>query len=180
MAFEPKEIIDFWVLSSPEKWFVQDNIFDQTIMDKYGALPDQIISGHYDRWGDCAQGALALILSLDQFPRHMYRGRAQAFHYDEYGRQRADHAIQNNFDDMFDLPLKRFFYLPFMHSEIIDDQQRCIDLCAAASDHGGVKFAELHRDIIHRFGRFPHRNQILGRCASQQEIAFLADGGFKG
>jgi uncharacterized protein (DUF924 family) len=105
---------------------------------------------------------------------------ARAFATDDKARHVARHAIENAFDGQFTPPLKRFFYLPFMHAEQLDEQEFCLAKCAEAADEEGVRFSIVHRDIIARFGRFPHRNQVLGRVTTADEQAFLDAGGFAG
>jgi uncharacterized protein (DUF924 family) len=110
----------------------------------------------------------------------MFRGNARAFVADHLAREAADRAIARGFDREIALPERRFFYLPFMHSENMEDQKRCIALCKAAGDQEGLAYAETHADVIRRFGRFPHRNEALGRNSTPEELAFLAAGGFSG
>ena len=125
-------------------------------------------------------GALALILLTDQFPRNMFRATPRAFATDALAMRIAERAIARAFDHAYHPPLRRFFYLPFMHAEDIAAQKRCEALCAAAGDEEGVKYAVVHREIIEQFGRFPHRNPILGREMTEEEQRFLDGGGFSG
>jgi uncharacterized protein (DUF924 family) len=116
---------------------------------------------------------------LDQFSRNLFRGHARAFARDEAACLIAEHAIARGFDRAFAVPERRFFYLPLMHAEDLAAQERCIALCRAAGDEEGVRYAQAHRDIIARFGRFPSRNAALGRATTGEEQAFLdAGGGF--
>jgi uncharacterized protein (DUF924 family) len=117
---------------------------------------------------------------LDQFPRNMFRGSAAAFAADPLARAVAGRAIDRGFDRQADKVERQFFYLPYMHSEVLADQERCCDLCRAAGDEHTLKFAESHAAIIRRFGRFPHRNAALGRVTTPEEQAFLDGGGFAG
>ena len=110
----------------------------------------------------------------------MFRGSPRAFATDAQAVGITERAIARGFDETYQPPEKRFFYMPFMHSEGLADQERCVELCAAADDADGVKYAEIHRDIIRDFGRFPHRNPVLGRKTTAQEQAFLDEGGFSG
>jgi uncharacterized protein (DUF924 family) len=138
----------------------------------------------YDAGRVVAAGALALVILLDQFPRNLYRGSGHAFATDPLARTITRQAIARGFDRQTEALLRPFFYLPFEHSEILADQDEGIALCQALADEAGdtetLKWARIHRDIIERFGRFPHRNRALGRATTAQEQAFLDDGGFAG
>jgi uncharacterized protein (DUF924 family) len=123
---------------------------------------------------------LALLLVLDQFPRNMFRGSARAFAADGAAREVADRAIARGFDQEAKSEERSFFYLPFEHSENLADQERCVALARATGDADTLEWAELHADIIRRFGRFPHRNAVLGRAATAAEQEFLDGGGFTG
>lgn len=174
------EITEFWRDAGPELWFSKSDDFDETVRQRYGDLPEKAMADAFSPWRDHPVSALALILVLDQFPRNIYRSSANAFAYDSKAMSEADHALKRQHDQAFSLPLKRFFYIPFMHSEELADQQRCLDLCRRVDDEEGVKFAQIHYDIIARFGRFPHRNDLLGRTTTEEEQRFLDDGGFAG
>ncbi len=127
-----------------------------------------------------AEGALALILLLDQFPRNCFRQSAHSYATDGLARHYAALAIEAGFDAQVDPVLKIFFYMPFEHSEALDDQQRSLDLFRATGDENYIKYAQLHYDLIARFGRFPHRNEAMGRVSTQEERDYLASGGFSG
>lgn len=174
------EIIAFWREAGPERWFEKDDAFDTAIRTRFLAAYEAAAAGKLQSWEATAEGCYALILLLDQFPRNLFRGSSQAFATDAQAREVADAAIAHGFDRRFDLPERRFFYVPLMHSEDLADQQRCVALCEAAGDEEGVHHAVIHRDIIRDFGRFPHRNPVLGRDMSEEERAFLASGGFAG
>jgi uncharacterized protein (DUF924 family) len=180
MPTEPAEVLAFWRAAGPDTWFEKDDAFDAAIrarfLDTYVAAAD----GRLSAWEGDAEGALALLIVLDQFPRNMFRGEARMFAADPLARAVADRAIGRGFDRHYAPPERRFFYLPFMHAENLAEQERCIALCRAAADDEGVKFGELHADIVRRFGRFPHRNQVLGRTTTPDEQAFLDGGGFAG
>ena len=175
----PAEVIAFWRAAGPEHWFKKDAGFDDDIRRRFLKLHEAASAGKLTDWEASAEGALALLVLLDQFPRNMFRGEARAFASDPLARAIASRAILNGFDGAFP-DLRGFFYLPFEHSEDLADQQRCITLYKAAGDADGVKWAELHADIIRRFGRFPHRNAVLGRASTAEEQKFLDDGGFAG
>lgn len=176
----PAEIVAFWREAGPEKWFVKDEAFDAEIIRRFLPAHEAAASGALDSWEATPEGVYALLILLDQFPRNMFRGSARAFATDAAAVAVAERAIAHGFDETYQPPEKRFFYMPFMHSEGLADQERCIELCAAADDADGVKYAELHRDIIRDFGRFPHRNPVLGRDTTREEKAFLEAGGFAG
>jgi uncharacterized protein (DUF924 family) len=174
------EIIAFWREAGPEKWFNKDVAFDAAIRARFLNTHLAAAKGELGGWESSAEGAYALLLLLDQFPRNLFRGSAQAFATDAQALAIAERAIARGFDKSLEGPERRFFYLPHMHSEELADQERCIALCEAANDPEGVKFAIIHRDIIRDFGRFPHRNPVLGRKTTPQEQAFLESGGFSG
>ena len=175
-----REIVAFWQDAGRELWFSKSDEFDEKVQQRYGDLPEKAMADAFASWRNDPTSALALILLLDQFPRNIYRASPNAFAYDNKAMSEAAIAIESHHDQAFALPLKRFFYIPFMHSENLDDQQRCLDLCQRVNDEEGVKFAQLHYDIIERFGRFPHRNQVLGRQTTDAERRFLEEGGFAG
>ncbi|TJX00435.1 DUF924 domain-containing protein, partial [Neisseria gonorrhoeae] len=127
------------------------------------------------------EGALALTIVLDQFPRNLFRGDAETFSSDPLAREVASRAIERGVDTRTDPRLREFLYLPFEHSEDLDDQERCVALFSQYDCHpDNLKYAEDHADIIRRFGRFPHRNRVLGRQTTAEEQAFLDAGGFSG
>lgn len=173
-------ILDFWREAGPEKWFAKDDAFDALIRRRFLVEVEAAARGELNAWEETPEGVYALLLLLDQFPRNLYRGSSQAFAADPLALAVAERAIARDFDRAFENPERRFIYMPFMHSEDLADQQRCIALCEAADDPEGVKFAVIHRDIIRDFGRFPHRNPVLGRQSSAEERRFLDDGGFSG
>ncbi|MGA8292496.1 MAG: DUF924 family protein [Rhodoplanes sp.] len=177
---EPAGVLAYWRALGPDKWFVRDAEVDVAIRSRYFSTYQSGIAGELSDWEQTAEGALALILVLDQFPRNMFRGTARAFAADPLARGAAARAIARRFDCAFATPERRFFYIPFMHSEDLRDQERCIKLCREADDSEGVTYAEAHADIIRRFGRFPHRNAALGRTTTPDEQAFLDAGGFAG
>lgn len=137
-----------------------------------------------DAWAASGEGLLALLLLLDQFPRNMYRGSGHAFATDPLARMFARLALEHGFDRAAPSAVRFFFYLPFEHSELAIDQDLCRRLVVQWIDEGGdpdnLKWVDIHRDIIGRFGRFPHRNAALGRESTPEELAFLQDGGFAG
>ena len=177
---EAHNIVQFWIDAGPEKWFSKDDTFDAEIAERFAGLSALAADGNLDTWLTEPESALALILLLDQFPRNLYRNDARAYAQDGKAVDVAEEAIAHGHDAAYELPLRRFFYLPYMHAEDIVLQQRCIDLCAAIGDEDGVKYSKIHADIIAEFDRFPHRNVVLGRDTTPAERAFLEAGGFAG
>jgi len=175
----PQAVLAFWRAAGPDKWFTKDAAFDDAIRARFLAAYESAAGGRL-AWDDTPEGALALVIVLDQFPRNMFRGSARAFAADPLARKIAARAIDRGFDQRFTVPERGFFYLPFEHSEALADQERCIALNRASHDADAIKWAELHADVIRRFGRFPHRNKVLGRVTTPEEHAFLEGGGFGG
>jgi uncharacterized protein (DUF924 family) len=176
----PDDVLTFWRAAGPEKWFEKDETFDRDIRDRFLETYEAAAAGRLADWERTPEGALALLIALDQFPRNMFRGEARAFATDALARAVAGRAIERGFDKRYEPREATFFYLPFEHSEAIADQERCVTLFGATGDADLLKWAELHADIIRRFGRFPHRNAVLGRATTAEEQAFLDDGGFAG
>jgi uncharacterized protein (DUF924 family) len=176
----PAEVLAFWRAAGPDKWFEKDDAFDGEIRDRFLDAYMAAAAGRLAVWEDDPESALALVIVLDQFPRNMFRGDARTYAADPLARAVATRAIAHGFDQRYAPPERGFFYLPFEHSENLSDQERCVALNRAAADEEGVKWAEVHADIIRRFGRFPHRNRVLGRTTTPEEQAFLEAGGFAG
>ena len=184
MAAHPADVVNFWREAGEKRWFEKDPAFDDAIRLKFEPSHHAAARGEYDAWIETAEGALALLILLDQFPRNLYRGSAHQFATDSIARKIAAEAIARGHDHSFANDMRQFFYLPYAHSEDMADQDRGVALCQAQADEAGdpelVKGALIHRFIIHRFGRFPHRNRALGRTATPQEQEFLDAGGFAG
>ena len=178
----PQAVIDFWREAGPPRWFAKDEAFDAEIRSRFEAVHHAAARGELMDWAAHWQGSLALLLLLDQFPRNLYRGSGHAFATDPLALGIARTAIAAAHDQESPAELRVFFYLPFEHSERIEDQDRCVELCKALDADGSdwTRWAEQHRDIILRFGRFPHRNAALGRATIAEEQAFLDSGGFSG
>ena len=179
-AASPADILSFWQDAGPDKWFKHNDTFDGTIRSRFLTTYEAAAGGELGAFEQSVEGALALVILLDQFPRNMFRGDARAFATDVPARAVADRAISRGFDQMTVPALRMFFYLPFMHSEAVTDQNRCVQLFAALGDTEQSRYAELHRDIVTKFGRFPHRNRMLGRIPTPAEEEFLDGGGFAG
>ncbi|MBX3479858.1 MAG: DUF924 family protein [Caulobacter sp.] len=184
MPAHPQDIIGFWTSAGPAKWFAKDNRFDEAIRLRFEPVHFAAARGQYDAWRETAEGTLALLLLLDQFPRNLFRDTAHAFATDPLARTIARQALARGFDQQTEPLLRRFFYLPLEHSEDLADQELCVSLCQGLMDDTGdaetLRYAILHRDIIARFGRFPHRNAVFGREMTAEEQVFLEEGGFKG
>jgi len=180
MVASAADVVSFWQKAGPDRWFKKDPAFDDEIRERFLATHEAAAAGQLSDWEQSAQGALALLILLDQFPRNMFRGDARAFATDPLARAIAAGAIIRGFDSQVPKEMRGFFYLPFEHSENLADQERCIAFHKAIDDTEGLKWAEIHADIIRRFGRFPHRNAALGRTTTAEEQAFLDSGGFAG
>lgn len=176
----PKQIVSFWTKAGPKRWFKKDPAFDQKIREHFLVTHQAAEMNKLGEWEAAPEGALALVLLLDQFPRNMFRGTQRAFVNDPQARTVAARAIERGFDQKVPKELRAFFYLPFEHSEELADQEKCLKLFRAMKDEDLIRWAKLHHDIIRQFGRFPHRNEILGRRSTPEETAFLEQGGFEG
>ena len=176
----PSDVIAFWRDAGPQKWFGGGAAFDAQIQDRFGETHRIAARGELASWEDNAQGALALLLLTDQFPRNLYRKSAHAFATDEMARAIADRALARGFDAQTEASLRAFFYLPFEHHEDAASQARAVALFEKLGDKLGLDYAKLHADLIARFSRFPHRNAVMGRISTPEEIAYLAQGGFAG
>ena len=184
----PDDILRFWFGADIEKyWFKSTDAFDAQIRREFestaiGLAADMSGARGEHPWeARGAEAHLALVIALDQFPRNMYRDTPAAFAWDKYAVKAATRMVAGKTDIQLSQTQRPFVYMPYMHSENLADQAECVRLSDARLDDGGtLKFAKIHRDIIARFGRFPHRNKILGRDTSAEEQAFLDEGGFSG
>ncbi len=176
---EAAEVLAFWREAGQGRWFRKDEAFDVRFRDRFMALHMQAARRALDVWAESADGALALLILLDQFPRNAFRGTAHMYATDPLARHFARRMVEAGLDQQVAPELRLFCYLPFAHSEDLKDQHRSVSLQRAlgptAQEH-----AQGHRNIIVRFGRFPHRNALLGRSTRPQEQAFLDEGGFAG
>jgi uncharacterized protein (DUF924 family) len=177
----PDELIAFWFgdvagddfVSREKLWFTADAAFDAECRNRFEATYVAAARGDLDGWQTTPRGALALILALDQLPRNMYRGTPRAFATDAKALAVSRHAIERGFDRELAPVQRLFLYLPFQHSEALADQERAVALYTVLGDASTLDYAHRHRDIVARFGRFPHRNAILGRLSTSEEAAFL-------
>ena len=174
------DVLAFWRAAGEDKWFEKDDAFDRAIRDNFLSTYEAAAAGNLNGWEKTPDGALALIIVLDQFPRNLFRNDARAFATDPLALAATRQAVAAGFDKEIEHELIPFLYMPLMHSENVADQLRCVDLFRDYGNDNNLKFAEIHRDIIERFGRFPHRNPVLCRATTPEEQAFLDSGGFGG
>ncbi len=186
---QAKEILDFW-FDSPEAldygkpkafWFAKKSEFDEELRSRFIKDYQRAAAGYLDEWKEFPDSCLALILLLDQFPRNMFRGTPEAFATDWEALSAAQHAIAKGYDQKL-LPVQRWFiYLPFEHSENLDHQRKAVQFFQQLGEHpdsaSAIKYAIRHMEVIERFGRFPHRNVILGRASTPEEKEFLKKSG---
>ena len=177
-SITPADILAFWRDAGPDRWYRRDDVFDAEVCRRFLDLWQRAAAGELVSWETSDDGALALVIVLDQFPRNLFRDDVRTYASDPLAREVAHRAIERGVDARIDGALREFLYLPFMHSECLPDQLRCIELSRAAGHVENLKWAEHHADIIRRFGRFPHRNRLLGRATTPEEQAFLDEGGF--
>jgi len=174
----PEDVLAFWFAPGSERrWFEVDPDFDVEIAARFGALVETARGGHLAPWNASAPGSLALCLLLDQFPRNLWRGTPCAYSCDPAARAVAAAAIAAGHDLALPVNHRFFLYLPFEHSEDLADQERCVALMRTLDDADQLDWAERHLAVIARFGRFPHRNAILGRTNSEEEAWFLTQPG---
>ncbi|UHS62733.1 DUF924 family protein [Agrobacterium vaccinii] len=178
-ATSASDVIAFWKDAGPEKWFDKDAQFDATFHDRFRDLHFAAARRELETWLEDAESSLALLLLLDQFPRNCFRGTAHMYATDPLARHYTQEALRRGRDKTIDPELPIFLYLPLMHSEDLEDQNLCCKLCEPLGERY-LPFAIEHRDIIERFGRFPHRNDILLRESTADEKRFLEEGGFAG
>ena len=175
--FDLKDVLAFWRAAGPGRWFATDPAFDAEFDCRFREAHFAAARRELDGWADTAEGSLALLLLLDQFPRNVFRGTGHAYATDPLARHFAVAMVEAGQDAQIERELRLFCYLPFQHSEVMADQERAVALLQAMDQ---AKWALHHRDIIRRFGRFPHRNAALGRESTPEEREFLAQGGFGG
>lgn len=183
------EILEFWFGPEPERaqalrgtaWFKPDPAFDAELRRRFGALHERAAAGDLEHWREEPRACLALILALDQLPRNIFRGGARAFASDAKALELARHAIARGFDRELPAAARMFLYLPFQHSEALADQRRSVELSEAMAEDpesgDNLTYAKTHLEVIERFGRFPHRNALLGRRSTPEEEAYLAQPG---
>ncbi|MBA2673993.1 DUF924 family protein [Ramlibacter sp.] len=174
-----REVVDFWRAAGRERWFRKDEAFDADFRNRFLAAHEAAAGGALDGWGGSAEGSLALLILLDQFPRNAFRGTARMYATDPKAREVARAAVAQGHHTAVDPELQGFFCLPFTHSEDSADHARSVEL-SRTLDEDTRRFTLHHRDLVQRFGRFPHRNALLGRATTVEEQRFLDEGGFSG
>ena len=178
---QAQEVLTFWFEeSSPSDWFAKNDQYDKTIEDRFRSLWRKARHGELDHWQDEPRSCLALIIVLDQFSRNIFRGRPDAFAGDKQAIHICRRAVSKLMDETLSLPERQFLYMPLMHSENLTDQDLCVDLFIErlGNDPELNKHALEHRDVIDRFGRFPHRNTVLDRETTPEEQAFMDESGW--
>lgn len=178
----PESVLNYWLdEKGPAAWYAGGEALDAEIREKFLAAWDELMQGGYGLWLTYPSGALAYIVLADQFPRNMFRGQAKAFASDAVARSAAKAAITHDWDMKIAEPARQFFYLPLMHSENLSDQDRAVRLICTRMPQTGASnlvHARAHREVIRRHGRFPFRNEALGRKSTEAETAFLTGGGY--
>ena len=177
---DAKAVVDFWTLAGEERWFTKDAAFDGALAVRFGEALEQARLGDFDHWAETPEGALGLVILLDQVSRNTHRGSPLAFAGDAKALALAKTSVGRGYHQKLVPPLAMWLLMPFEHAEDLDVQNRCVALFGTLGLSGMVYYAEMHLDIIARFGRFPHRNPILGRKSTAAELAFLKSGGFAG
>jgi uncharacterized protein (DUF924 family) len=175
---EAQDVLAFWREAGPKKWFAKDAAFDVAFRDRFALLYSKASRGELAHWRTTPEGALAEILLLDQFPRNAFRNTPWAFATDALALDAAKAMVAAGLDKALPNALRAFAYMPFDHSEALADQDRAVELLSPISEENAFH-ARSHRDLIVRFGRFPHRNEILGRKTTPEEQAFLDGGGYR-
>ncbi len=173
----PKEILDFWFSQTAKsKWFAKDPAFDSEITQKFLSTYQLAKQQDLD-WPESPESYLALVILFDQFPRNMFRNKPEAYATDSMARDIAKKAIAKGLDSQLSEERRRFFYMPFMHSEELSEQEYAIELFTKLENKKTLNYAIIHKQIIERFGRFPHRNDVLGRQSTEAELEFLKEPG---
>ena len=174
-----EDILEFWSSAGAESWYLQSAELDGQIRERYEAAWSDALAGKYSHWQLEARSALALVILLDQFPRNMFRNNKNSFASDRMARCVANKAIGRNFDQQIEGAMRQFFYLPFMHSESVTDQDTAVRaFLTRMPEANNLLHARVHRQVIRDFGRFPYRNEALGRESTEKELAYLDAGGY--
>jgi uncharacterized protein (DUF924 family) len=177
---DAKTIADFWMAAGPARWFAKDAAFDGALAVRFGGVLQQARHGTFDHWGETPEGALGFVILLDQVSRNIHRGSPLAFAADAKALTLSRTWVGKGYHQSLRAPLAQWLIMPFEHAEDLDAQRRGVALLETMGLHDMVYYAQIHLNIIARFGRFPHRNAILGRTSCAAEIAFLKAGGFAG
>ena len=174
------DVLAFWREAGADRWYKKDAVFDGELRTRFLATWEAAAEGGLGHWNNSDEGTLALVIVLDQFPRNMFRNDPRAYSTDALARVTVRSALARGVDQRTEAALRAFLYLPLMHSEELADQRRCLVLFERLGDPNNLKYARDHAEIIRKFGRFPHRNGVLGRSTTKDEQAFLDSGGFSG
>jgi uncharacterized protein (DUF924 family) len=177
---KPEDVVSYWMEAGPTRWFTKSAAFDGALSVRFGEALKQARLGAFDHWGETPRGALGLVILLDQISRNTLRGSLLAFAADPKALRLAKDWISQGFHLRLPSPQANWFILPYEHAEDIDAQHRGVALFKTLGQHENAHWAQIHLDIIAKFGRFPHRNPVLGRKSTPEEIAFLKSGGFAG
>ena len=195
MVTDYEDVLDYWFAGAEQSphlaaergsfWFGSNDEVDAEISDRFGGRVRAAMEGDLDAWRETPRGTVALLLLLDQFTRNVFRGTSEAFAADPLALEVAESLIDSGRDKELPWVYRAFLHLPFEHSESIEDQRRCVELCRAAADEASPEWEELmtgyiqwavgHMEVVERFGRFPHRNDVLGRTGTSEEIEYLKD-----
>jgi uncharacterized protein (DUF924 family) len=176
MRDSKQEVLKFWFEETvPAQWFQKNDAFDAELRERFMTVYDMATKDMCDEWARDAYGALALCLVLDQFPRNMFRKSPRAYATDAKALVIARGAVHKGFDQILEPVKRRFLYLPFEHSEVLEDQKRSVSLFETMRDVDplGYEYALKHHEVIEKFGRFPHRNAVLGRDSTEEELDYL-------
>lgn len=174
-----KAVLDTWLGAGEQAWYKRDDAFDANLRTRFLTVWEAASEGACDDWVNTREGALALIILLDQLPRNMFRDDPRAFATDTAARAAARVVLEQDRDFATPEPERQFFYMPFMHSENLADQDLCVELFAKRMKTGdNLVHARAHREIIRKFSRFPYRNAVLGRTSTPAEERFLDEGGY--
>lgn len=176
----PEDVTRFWEDAGPSRWFFKDAAFDGALKVRFGTVLAAARTGAFDHWGNTPEGALGLVILLDQVSRNIHRGSPLAFAADARALRLARQSVGRGFHQKLPAPRAQWFILPYEHAEDIDSQHRGVALFQTMGLQDQAHWAKIHLDIIARFGRFPHRNPVLGRVSTPEELAFLRAGGFAG
>jgi uncharacterized protein (DUF924 family) len=174
----PSDVLDFWKEAGPKLWYAKDAAFDERFRSRFEEGHMAAARRELDGWMETADGALALMILLDQYPRNSFRGTGHQFATDALALSLAKQAVARGYHEAVEVDLRQFFLTPYEHSERLEDHDALKPLCAGLPEV--ARYADIHRDIIVRFGRFPHRNKALGRETTVEEQTFLDGGGFGG
>lgn len=176
----PEDVTQFWERAGETRWFTKDAAFDGALKVRFGSALADARNGAFDHWGETPEGALGLVILLDQVSRNIHRGSPLAFAADAKALRLAKRWIGQGFHQKLRAPRACWLIMPFEHAEELDAQHRGVALFHTMGLQDQAHWAQIHLDIIARFGRFPHRNPVLGRVSTPAELAFLKAGGFAG